>query len=228
MRQLHSLAEEGAVPAATVQRAIEKYGIDPEKPNPVTNLDDDAEMPGEPSVGVEKQVLLPDIGDFENVDVIEILVSVGDRVEVDDSLIVLESDKATMEIPSPFAGVVREICVVEGDQVSQGALIAIDGGGRGGAAIRDRRAARARVSQGDSSAPSEPAASQPAPSSSFGTISEPARNHPLPSRGRDARQGSPRQPLGAPPRPRARRRPPAGRGDRSQGADPQRGCPRAT
>ena len=75
-------------------------------------------------MGVEKQVLLPDIGDFENVDVIEILVSVGDRVEVDDSLIVLESDKATMEIPSPFAGVVRELHVAQGDQISQGALIA--------------------------------------------------------------------------------------------------------
>jgi len=76
-------------------------------------------------VGVEKQVLLPDIGEFENVDVIEILVAVGDRVEVDDSLIVLETDKATMEIPSPFAGGVREICVAVGDLVSQGALIAI-------------------------------------------------------------------------------------------------------
>jgi pyruvate/2-oxoglutarate dehydrogenase complex dihydrolipoamide acyltransferase (E2) component len=76
-------------------------------------------------VGVAKEVLLPDIGDFENVEVIEILVSVGDRVAVDDSLIVLESDKATMEIPSPFAGVVREIRVAQGDLVSRGALIAI-------------------------------------------------------------------------------------------------------
>ena len=76
-------------------------------------------------MGVTKEVLLPDIGDFENVEVIEILVSVGDRVAVDDSLIVLESDKATMEIPSPFAGVVREIRVSQGDLVSRGALIAI-------------------------------------------------------------------------------------------------------
>ena len=76
-------------------------------------------------MGVAKEVLLPDIGDFENVEVIEILVSVGDRVAVDDSLIVLESDKATMEIPSPFAGVVREIRVAQGDLVSRGALIAI-------------------------------------------------------------------------------------------------------
>jgi len=75
-------------------------------------------------VGVAREVLLPDIGDYENVDIIEILVSVGDRVDVDGSLIVLESDKATMEIPSPFAGVVTEIHVALGDQVSRGALIA--------------------------------------------------------------------------------------------------------
>ena len=108
-------------------------------------------------MGVEKQVLLPDIGEFENVDVIEILVSVGDRVEVDDSLIVLESDKATMEIPSPFAGVVREICVAEGDLVSQGALLAI-------MEVEEAEAPKTAAPPefaGDSSAPSEPAASQP-------------------------------------------------------------------
>ena len=54
-------------------------------------------------------VLLPDIGDFENVDVAEVLVAVGDRVAVEQSLIVLESDKASMEIPSPFAGVIVEL-----------------------------------------------------------------------------------------------------------------------
>ena len=51
-----------------------------------------------------KQVLLPDIGDFSEVDIIEILVAPGDRVEAEDSLLTLESDKATMEIPFPFAG----------------------------------------------------------------------------------------------------------------------------
>ncbi len=65
-------------------------------------------------------VRVPDIGDFENVDVIEVLVAVGERVAVDQSLITLESDKATMEIPSPAAGVVRELLVEVGSRVSQG------------------------------------------------------------------------------------------------------------
>ncbi|MDJ0850407.1 MAG: dihydrolipoyl dehydrogenase [Myxococcota bacterium] len=68
-------------------------------------------------------VRVPDIGEFENVEVIEVLVAVGDRVEVEQSLITLESDKATMEIPSPGAGVVQELVVEVGSQVSQGDLI---------------------------------------------------------------------------------------------------------
>jgi pyruvate dehydrogenase E2 component (dihydrolipoamide acetyltransferase) len=76
-------------------------------------------------MGTNREVLLPDIGDFDEVDVAEVLVKAGDRVAVDDSLIVLESDKASMEIPSPHAGVVVEMKVSVGDQVGQGALIAI-------------------------------------------------------------------------------------------------------
>jgi pyruvate/2-oxoglutarate dehydrogenase complex dihydrolipoamide acyltransferase (E2) component len=53
-----------------------------------------------------KNIQLPDIGDFDEVEVIEILVSVGDTIEADDSIITLESDKASMEIPAPWAGVV--------------------------------------------------------------------------------------------------------------------------
>ena len=68
-------------------------------------------------------VRLPDIGDFDKVDVIEVLVTAGDRISVDDSLITLESDKATMEIPSPHAGVVKETKVTIGDKSSQGDLI---------------------------------------------------------------------------------------------------------
>ncbi len=71
------------------------------------------------------EVKVPDIGDFDNVPVIGILVSVGDTVAAEDPLIELESDKATMEVPSPAAGVVKEIKVAEGDQVSEGALILI-------------------------------------------------------------------------------------------------------
>ncbi len=69
------------------------------------------------------EVTLPDIGDFDQVDIIEVLVSSGDRVEAEDSLITLESDKATMDIPSPHVGVVKEIKVKAGDTISQGAPI---------------------------------------------------------------------------------------------------------
>ncbi|MGX7709060.1 2-oxo acid dehydrogenase subunit E2 [Methylobacterium sp. Gmos1] len=68
-------------------------------------------------------VALPDIGDFKDVPVVEILVKPGDRIAVDDLLISIESDKATMEVPSPVAGVVAEILVAPGTRVSQGTPI---------------------------------------------------------------------------------------------------------
>src|SRR3954466_416390 len=69
------------------------------------------------------QVVVPDIGDFKEVAVIEILVKPGDTVAKEQSLVTLESDKATMEIPSPAAGVVKEVKVKTGDKVSQGSPI---------------------------------------------------------------------------------------------------------
>ena len=69
------------------------------------------------------EVKVPDIGDFKDVEVIEILVQPGDSVAQEQSLISLESDKATMEIPAPVAGVIRELVVKLGDKVSQGSLI---------------------------------------------------------------------------------------------------------
>jgi len=70
-----------------------------------------------------KDVLVPDIGDFKDVEVIEILVKPGDTVTKEQSLVSLESDKATMEIPSPEAGVVKELKVKVGDKVSEGSLL---------------------------------------------------------------------------------------------------------
>ena len=70
-------------------------------------------------------VHLPDIGDFKNVPVIEVSVSPGDVISVDDVIIVLESDKATMDIPSPVAGTVAEVRIKPGDTVSQGDLILV-------------------------------------------------------------------------------------------------------
>ncbi len=69
-------------------------------------------------------VKVPDIGDFKDVPVIEVLVKPGDVVKVDQSLITLESDKATMDVPSPVAGQVAEVVAKVGDKVSMGTLIA--------------------------------------------------------------------------------------------------------
>ncbi|MBI4123630.1 MAG: FAD-dependent oxidoreductase, partial [Betaproteobacteria bacterium] len=71
------------------------------------------------------EVKVPDIGEFKDVEVIEVLVKPGDAVAKEQSLITLESDKATMEIPSPGAGVVKELRIKTGDKVSQGSPILI-------------------------------------------------------------------------------------------------------
>jgi pyruvate dehydrogenase E2 component (dihydrolipoamide acetyltransferase) len=70
-----------------------------------------------------KEIIVPDIGDFDDVEIIEVLVSKGDRIEAEDSLITVESDKASMEIPAPEPGVVAEVKVHVGDRVSEGTLI---------------------------------------------------------------------------------------------------------
>jgi pyruvate dehydrogenase E2 component (dihydrolipoamide acetyltransferase) len=71
----------------------------------------------------EKQVVVPDIGDFKDIEVIEVLVKPGDVVRAEDSLITLESDKAAMEVPSPWDGVVKSLKIKSGDRVSKGSVI---------------------------------------------------------------------------------------------------------
>jgi pyruvate dehydrogenase E2 component (dihydrolipoamide acetyltransferase) len=75
------------------------------------------------AVGTRREVTVPDIGDFVDVPVIEILVEAGQNVAEEDPLVVLESDKATMEVPAPFAGVVAELKVSVGDKVSEGSTL---------------------------------------------------------------------------------------------------------
>ena len=70
------------------------------------------------------EITVPDIGDFGDVPVIEVLVAVGDVVEAEQSLVTLESDKATMEIPAPAAGTIASLVVGLGDLVSEGSVIA--------------------------------------------------------------------------------------------------------
>ena len=74
---------------------------------------------------MEKQILVPDIGDFEDVEVVEVLVQVGDRVDVEDGLVTLETDKAAMDVPAPVAGVVKAIALSAGDRVSEGGLVCV-------------------------------------------------------------------------------------------------------
>src|SRR6195952_1151650 len=79
------------------------------------------------------EIKVPDIGDYTDIPVIEVLVKAGDRVEKEQSLVTLESDKATMDVPSSAAGVVVEVKVKVGDNVSEGTLIVVLEGGEAAA-----------------------------------------------------------------------------------------------
>ena len=108
------------------------------------------------------EVKVPDIGDFKNVPVINILVKVGDTVAKEDPLLELESDKATMEVPSPEAGKVVEIKVAEGDKVSEGTVILVLEAA--GAAAAPAPAAAPAAASATAAAPA--AAAAPAPAAS--------------------------------------------------------------
>ncbi|MDX2259165.1 MAG: dihydrolipoyllysine-residue acetyltransferase [Hyphomicrobiaceae bacterium] len=112
------------------------------------------------------EVKVPDIGDFKNVPVVEVLVKPGDTVKPEDPLVTLESDKATMEVPSPSAGRVAEILIKVGDKVSQGvAILKLESGQSGGAtktAAPPQAQAPAAAALAPASAPASPASSAPA------------------------------------------------------------------
>ena len=84
-----------------------------------------AQAAATPAAGGVQEVKVPDIGDYKDVPVIEVAVKAGDRIEKEQSLVTLESDKATMDVPSPVAGVVKEVKVKVGDNVSEGTLIVL-------------------------------------------------------------------------------------------------------
>ena len=86
------------------------------------------------------EVRVPDIGDFSEVPVIEILVEVGDRIQPEDPLVTLESDKATMDVPAPAGGVVREVAVSVGDNVSEGSVLLRIAAGNGDVAAVEESA----------------------------------------------------------------------------------------
>lgn len=113
-----------------------------------------------------KEARVPDIGDYDGVPVIELLVAVGDAVKQDQGLVTLESDKATMEVPAPFAGVVRELKVKIGDELSEGSVVAliepVDGASAAAAPAKSE-AAPAPASAAQSAEPPKPAQAAAAP-----------------------------------------------------------------
>jgi pyruvate dehydrogenase E2 component (dihydrolipoamide acetyltransferase) len=129
-------------------------------PEPAAAADGET-APDTAGAGAETEVRLPDIGDFHDVPIIELLVSEGDEVAVDQSILTLESDKATLEIPAPAAGVVTAVKVKVGDTLNQGDLL-----------LMLRRRTGASVQPGPASA-SAPEAETPVPAASADPSSSP-------------------------------------------------------
>jgi len=113
------------------------------------------------------EVKVPDIGDFSDVPVIDVFVKPGDTVKVDDALVTLESDKATMDVPSSVAGVVKEVKVKLGDRISEGSVVVLVETGAAAAAPAPAPAAAAPAPAAPAAAPATPAA---APAASAGPV----------------------------------------------------------
>src|SRR5690242_9251365 len=113
------------------------------------------------------EVKVPDIGDFKDVPVIEVLVKPGDHVKTEDALITLESDKASMDVPSPLDGVIKEIKVRIGDKVSEGSLILVAEAEAAPAGAAPREKVRG---EGQSASEGSPIADYGAPSGVYEVI----------------------------------------------------------
>jgi pyruvate dehydrogenase E2 component (dihydrolipoamide acetyltransferase) len=139
------------------------------------------------------EVKVPDIGDFKDVPVIEIQVSPGDTVKAEDPLVTLESDKATMDVPAPAAGTVKEIKLKIGDKVSEGSLVLLLETAEAGAAApaptpAPAPAAPAPAATTSKPAPAEPVAPPPAPAAVATEIAGGNKAHASPSVRRFARE----------------------------------------
>ncbi|WP_144212264.1 dihydrolipoyllysine-residue acetyltransferase [Shewanella donghaensis] len=121
------------------------------------------------SVVEVKEVAVPDIGDAADVDVIEVLVAVGDMLEVDTGLITLETDKATMEVPAPFAGKLVSLTINVGDKVSQGSIIAT---------VETQSVVASEAASAAAPVQAAPAASTPAPVAVAPASKPPVPHHP--------------------------------------------------
>ena len=151
-------AATAGVPAAAPQAAAPAAAPAAAAPAPVAAP---AAAPAAASASVEVKV--PDIGDYTDVPVIDICVKVGDTVKVDDALVTLESDKATMDVPSSVAGVIKEIKVKLGDKISEGSVVVVVQTGSGAAAPAAASASAPTPASAPAAAASAPAPATAAP-----------------------------------------------------------------
>ena len=169
------------------------------------------------------EVKVPNIGDFKDIPVIQLLVKAGDKVQKDDSLLVLESDKATLEVPAPAAGVISELKVKIGDKVSAGTLVALLEGSNGAAPRGDQRQRESQSGYAGAAPAAAPASPRLRPPSS--RPRRPRLRRPSPPRRRSRRRHRPCEPRRAPVRARAGSAARSGDRLRPEEPDPQGGHP---
>ena len=122
-----------------------------------------------------QDITVPDLGDFKDVEVIDVLVKAGDKIEVDTPLITLETEKATMDVPATAAGVVKSVSIKKGDRVSKGSVIAQVEGGDPGA--KEKKPAAAQPS----APPAQPESKAEAPAAKAEAAAQPAAAAPAPA-----------------------------------------------
>jgi pyruvate dehydrogenase E2 component (dihydrolipoyllysine-residue acetyltransferase) len=144
--------------AAGAPAAEEKSQAEPQSPEPATAAASDDVTAPEPAG--EQTIAVPDIGEFTDVEVIEVLVKAGDEIKVDDSLITLETDKATMDVPATVAGTVKSVSVAVGDKVSEGSAVVVVTAAAAPAA--KKAASKAAPAAAPKAAPAAPAAAKAA------------------------------------------------------------------
>jgi pyruvate dehydrogenase E2 component (dihydrolipoamide acetyltransferase) len=159
-----TLETDGAATTPSPQQASAKPPAPPNSPSAApAQPSAAARAPSPPSSAVGKgnggvqEVKVPDIGDFKDVPVIEVFVKAGDTVAADDPLVTLESDKATMDVPAPTSGVVKDLKLKVGDKVSEGSVILT---------LEAREATAAKAPQSTAAAPAPPTEERGAPSPS--------------------------------------------------------------
>ena len=166
-----SPAQAAAAPAAAPAAESATASAAATSPTPSAPAQRETGTPSTPAGAAQSiEVKVPDIGDFKDVPVIEVLVKPGDTVKAEDSLVTLESEKATMDVPSPSAGVIKEVKVKVGDKVSEGNVIVVleAAGARVSAAPAQAAGATTAAPTPSQSPPASPSPDRKAPSVSAG------------------------------------------------------------